>query len=235
MVVALAGRGRLRRAGRRLGHDHAGARGLGGFARDRSPRASRSARTPRKRRSRDDRRRRRTAQGTARNPFTPLPGTEGRGRHHGEQTVLVRLLERRPHRALARRPGRARPRAAPANPAPHRPTPAKPKTVYHVAVLFGAIPRPATAPVTPADPIREPQAAHAAAVGATAAGRLPRRDRRRQERDLHARRRSDPARRRDVPAERVAVRAIDLTPGTVRAARIPDAGRRRRSSTNCAS
>ena len=112
--------------------------------------------------------------------------------------------------------------------APRRPrkpsTPSKPKTVYHVAVLFGALPVPATPQtaqltpfenlklLTPLPSVKQPLIIFRGVVA-------------RQERHVHARQRSDPARPRGVPAQRVAVRSDRPARRPVRAARISLADR----------
>jgi len=89
--------------------------------------------------------------GTAHNPFTPLP----------EPKAAATTTASKPSSSASSSSGSSSSSAAPGSgsrsggasePSPTPSKPAKPKTVYHVAVLFGAIPGPATAPVTQLTP-----------------------------------------------------------------------------------
>ena len=201
-----------------------------GTATARSPRRPSGART--------------SSQGASRNPFTaaarrgqrqpsaatsPAPRSGTRAPARKLQLVLERRVERelrseQLRQAAAKRP---RPKASPRRAKPSR----RPST--DVAVLFGAAARRHAGRPRQPDPVREPQAASSRCRRHAAADRLPRRDRRRQERHVHARRRSDPARQRRLPAERLAVPGDRPQARPDRAARIPLARTAQRSSTNC--
>ena len=182
--------------------------------------------------------RRLTKRPSPRRPTAPPPSTAARPTTPSPRCPSRR--PRRPHRAPARSPRparlhRARPRSsgsstkssgesAPA-PAPKPAAPSKPKTVYHVAVLFGVVPvgaTPQTVQLTPYEnlklltPLPSATAPLVVFRGVTRGW---------QERDLHARRRSDPARQRRMPAERLAVPGDRPAARPGRAARIPAAAR----------
>ena len=108
----------------------------------------------------------------------------------------------------------------PANPSRSR-TPAEAEDRLPRGRAVRARSPPPPAPTTSLTPYEDLKLLTPLPSAKAAAGRLPRRHRGRQERDLHARRRSDPARRRRMPAERHAVRSDRPQARADRAAGIP--------------
>ncbi len=204
------GRRRLRRARRRLERSDAADRGLDALRATASAGVAVSQTTPEKAVAETTDGVAVQRHGAARNPSRRSRRPTAK---HGELAARASPPARAaPAPALELRLARAHPPtgssgsgssggSAPTTPSKPS-TPAKPKTVYHVAVLFGVLPAGATPQTAQLTPYESLKLLDAAAVGQAAADRLPRRHRRRQERDLHARRRSDPARRRRLPAER---------------------------------
>ncbi len=152
--------------------------------------------------------------GVARDPFAPLPGSEttttptagtpASGGSSGSSSTASTSTGSGSETSSGSGGSSSNETSGSSNGGQSKPK-AKPKTIYDVTIKFGVLP-PGTAPeAATLTEYKKLKLQTPAAVGRPAADRLPRRDRERPERDVHARERSDPDRRRRVPAEPAAV------------------------------
>jgi hypothetical protein len=89
--------------------------------------------------------------GSARNPFTPLPGTGAKSASTGSTSTTTTPSSSSSSSSESSSSSSSSGSAGGSTPTtPSKPSkPAKPKTVYHVAVQFGQLPVSATTPLTP--------------------------------------------------------------------------------------